>query len=179
MKWHIYHSLTPPLNFVIVLQSRGGGAWGHCAPYSYASDSGAARNYCQRGSEATERGEGVGGGFPPYHGREIFENSCMKTAFSCTLNAINRGSLCSGIDQIPHLFFLLLLNVCLFLFFSFVFLFSPSFFSFSFFLLFFYSPINRGGGAWPLVPPLATPVFVTCGSRTCNQTHFRSHPISI
>ena len=26
-----------------------------------------------RGSEATERGQGVGGGFPPSHGREIFQ----------------------------------------------------------------------------------------------------------
>ena len=37
-------------------------------PFSYANDGGAAR-ICQRGpkrgSEATERGEGVGGGFPP------------------------------------------------------------------------------------------------------------------
>ena len=43
---------------------------------SYASDGGAAR-ICQRGpkrgSEATERGEGVGGGgVSPSHGREIF-----------------------------------------------------------------------------------------------------------
>ena len=43
----------------------------------------------------------MGGGFPPSHGREIFENLCMKTAFSCTLNTIIRGSLCSGIDQFP------------------------------------------------------------------------------
>ena len=32
-----------------------------------------------------ECGEGVG------HGREIFENSGMKTTFSSTLNAITRG----------------------------------------------------------------------------------------
>ena len=42
----------------------------------------------KRGSEAPERGEGVGGGYPSSHGREIFENLCMKTAFSRTLNAI-------------------------------------------------------------------------------------------
>ena len=60
---------------------------------SYASDGGAAR-ICQRGggpkrgSEATERGEGVGGGF---HGREIFQNLCLKTAFSCTLDTFIRG----------------------------------------------------------------------------------------
>ena len=40
---------------------------------------------------------GGGGGKPPSHGREIFENSCMTTVFSCTLNAIIRDSLCSGI----------------------------------------------------------------------------------
>ena len=45
----------------------------------------------KRGSEATERGEGVGGGCPPSHGREIFEIMCMKTAFSCTVNVIIRG----------------------------------------------------------------------------------------
>ena len=28
-----------------------------------------------RGSLATERGEGVGGGFPPSHGRELFHFS--------------------------------------------------------------------------------------------------------
>ena len=65
---------------------------------SYSSNSGAAR-ICQRGpkqgSEVTERGEG--------HGREIFQNLCLKTAFSCTLDTIIRGSLCSGIDQFPTL----------------------------------------------------------------------------
>ena len=80
----------------------------------------------------------------------------MKTAFSCTLNAIIRGSLCSGIDQFPtlfSLFFFFLLNLSqgnnLFLFF----LFFISFF------FFFYSPINSGGGGGggmaPLCPPLS------------------------
>ena len=48
-----------------------------------------------RGSEATEperaeraRGEGVGGGVPPPTVGRFFENSCMKTAFSSTLNDI-------------------------------------------------------------------------------------------
>ena len=59
-------------------------------PLSYASDSGAAR-ICQQGAKARERGQGVGGCFPPSHGREIFENSGIKTAFSCTLKAITRG----------------------------------------------------------------------------------------
>ena len=56
---------------------------------SYVSDSGAARIFEQgakRGSRATERGrDGVGPGWgwspPPSHGRENFENSCIKTAF--------------------------------------------------------------------------------------------------
>ena len=34
-------------------------------------------------------------GYPPTVGRYFFETSCMKTAFSCALNAIIRGSLCS------------------------------------------------------------------------------------
>ena len=50
---------------------------------SYASDSGAAR-ICQRGpkrgSEVTERGEGLGGGSPS-DGRDIFENPGMKRHF--------------------------------------------------------------------------------------------------
>ena len=37
------------------------------------------------------------------HGREIFENSCMK--ISCTLIAIARGSSCTGINHFPILFF--------------------------------------------------------------------------
>ena len=82
--------------------NQGGGDMSPCA-LNYASDGGAAR-ICQRGpkqgSEATERGEGVGGGFP---GR-FFEILCMKTAFSCTLDTIIRGSLCTGIDQFPTLF---------------------------------------------------------------------------
>ena len=45
----------------------------------------------KRGSEVTEREMGVGGGVSLSHGREIFENSCMKTAFSCTLNSIIKG----------------------------------------------------------------------------------------
>ena len=58
----------------------------------------------KRGSEAAERGEGVGG-VSPSHGREICQNLCLKTAFSCTLDTIIRGSLCRGIDQFLLLFF--------------------------------------------------------------------------
>ena len=52
-------------------------------PLSYASDSGAAR-ICQKGAKARERSDQAGGG-------GIFENSGMKMAFSCTLNAITWG----------------------------------------------------------------------------------------
>ena len=43
-------------------------------------------------SERSERGgEGVGGGCPPPTVGRFFENFCMKTAFSSTLNDIIRG----------------------------------------------------------------------------------------
>ena len=45
----------------------------------------------KRGSEATKRGKGVGGVFPPPTVGRFFVNSCKKIAFSCTLNAIIRG----------------------------------------------------------------------------------------
>ena len=53
-------------------------------------------------SEGAKRPSGGGCGFPS-HGREIFQNLCLKTTFSCTLVTIIRGSLCSGIDQLPTL----------------------------------------------------------------------------
>ena len=69
----------------------------------------------------------------PSHGSEIFENLCMKMAFSCTcINAIIRGSLCGGIDQFSTCFPFL-----------------------------FYRRSTGGGGMIPLPPPpspLATPV---------------------
>ena len=59
-------------------QSMGGGGGWALVPLIYANDSGAAR-ICQRvakrGSEATERGEGVGS---PSHGGEIFFSSVYK-----------------------------------------------------------------------------------------------------
>ena len=58
------------------------------------------------GREGPRVWEGMGGGFPPSHGREIFQNLCLKLAFSCTLDTIIRGSLCTGIDQFPTLFLL-------------------------------------------------------------------------
>ena len=86
---------------------------------NYASDSDASR-ICQRGGGGGKRG--VGRGF-----REIFDNSCMKTAFSCTLNAITvlggGGRLCEEAYTSPQL---------------------PPFLS---------NPINGGGGGHgPLVP---------------------------
>ena len=77
-----YIRILPPPFKVLLLQSMEVGAWAFM-PLSYASESGAAR-ICQRGG-----GGGVSpshaGGFPlPGVGR-FFENSCMKTTFSCTL----------------------------------------------------------------------------------------------
>ena len=56
------------------------------------------------GGKARERSDRARGGFPPSHGREIFQNLCMKLAFSYTLDTIIRGSLCTGMDQFPTLF---------------------------------------------------------------------------
>ena len=57
-------------------------------PLSFASDSGAAR-ICRRAAKARGRSNRAGGRVwevvSPSHGRTIFENLCMKTAFSCTL----------------------------------------------------------------------------------------------
>ena len=57
------------------------------------------------GGKARERsdraGGGCGRGVSLLYSREIFENSCMKTAYSCTLIAIIRGNLCTGINQFP------------------------------------------------------------------------------
>ena len=122
--------------------NQGGGGMAPCA-LSYASDGGTAR-ICQQGAKARERSDRAGGGCgSPSHGREIFHNLCLKTAFSCTLDTIIRGSLCSGIDQFPTLvlfFILFLMN-----------LFQGNIFLFPFFFLLFYSPINGGGGHGPLV----------------------------
>ena len=76
----------------------GGGGHGPLVHLSYSSNSGAAK-ICQRGQS-----EGWFPPPPPSHGREIFQNVCMKLAFSCTLDTIIKGSLCTGIDQFPTLF---------------------------------------------------------------------------
>ena len=78
----------------------GGGGDGPLVHLSYSSNSGAAK-ICQRGQSEGARG-GCGRGVS--HGRAIFQNLCMKLAFSCTLETIIRGSLCTGIDQFPTLF---------------------------------------------------------------------------
>ena len=91
----------------------------------------------KRGSEATERGEGV---VSPSHGREIFQKFVSETFI--------RGSLWSGIDQFPTLV-LFLMNF-----------FQGKFFLFPFFLLLFYSPINGGGGVMAPLCILAIPVTV-------------------
>ena len=59
---------------------------------SYASDGGAAR-ICQRGGggKAREQSDRAGEGVSPSHGREIFQNLSLKTAFSCTLDTFIRG----------------------------------------------------------------------------------------
>ena len=148
----VYQSPTLPFFEKLFYSNQGDGDMSPCA-LSYASDGGAAR-ICQRGpkrgSEATERG------FPPSHGREIFKNSCMKTAFSCTLNTIIRGSLCIYIlAPIPYSFsFFILFLMNLFQGNIFPFLFPFSFF-FPFFFFFFLLADQQGGGGGmaPLCPP--------------------------
>ena len=99
---HIPIPYILPASFEKLFYSNeGGGGMAPCA-LSYASDGGTAR-ICQRGAKARERSDRAGGGCgSPSHGREIFQNLCLKTAFSCTLDTIIRGSLCSGIDQFPR-----------------------------------------------------------------------------
>ena len=72
MKWHLRIPYSPSLSKSSFTAINGVGAWAFM-PLSYARDSGAARIW----------GEGVGEG--------VLENSCMKTAFCCTLNAIIKG----------------------------------------------------------------------------------------
>ena len=57
--------------------------------------------------ERSDRARGGCGRFFPNLGDcgRFFPNLCMKLAFFfCTLDTINRGSLCTGIDQFPTLF---------------------------------------------------------------------------
>ena len=186
-----YQSPTPPFKNVLY-SNQGGGALA-LVSLSYASDSGAARIFSTGGANARKRSdlsgeEGVGGGGggvpPPTVGIFVVENSCMKTAFSCTLNAIIRGSLCSGI--IPssfYLFFLFLLNLS-----------QGSIFFLLFFLLFFLpfppppppfppfflSPLflladQRGGGGGhdPLVSPPPPPLSYPSAGYFWHKVNFR------
>ena len=77
-------------------------------------------------------------GRSPSHGKEI---SCLKTTSSCTLLG---GVLCSGIDKFPTLFFFSFLNLSQ----------RNILFPLLLFRFVFYSPINRGEGMAPLVPPV-------------------------
>ena len=95
--------------------------------------------------ELSDRARG-GCGRGVSHGREIFQNLCMKLAFSCTLDTIIRGSLCTGIDQFPTLF--------LFSFFSYNEFVSGKHFPFSLsFSLFSPSKSWVGGGATAPIAP--------------------------
>ena len=84
----IYQSPTPPFFWkIILLHSRGAGAW-PLVPLAMpvtVVQPGFVNGRPKRGSEATERGR-VWEGVSPSHGREIFPNLCLKTAFSCTLD---------------------------------------------------------------------------------------------
>ena len=99
----------------------------------------------------------------------------MKMVFSCTLNAIIRGSLCSGIDQFRTLFLLFIS------YFTFEFVSGKLFFpSPPFPPSFFFTRRSTGGGGGgehgPLVPRLATPVYVAvttlCFSLRFGSPHF-------
>ena len=86
---------TPPFFWkIILLQSRGAGAWPF-VPLDMPVDGGAAR-ICQRGaiwSEGAKRpsGGGCGRGFPPPTVGRFFKICVLKTAFSCTLDTFSRG----------------------------------------------------------------------------------------
>ena len=83
---------------------QGGGGVLALVPRSYASNSGTA-TICQRGAKARERSDQAGGGRfpPPTVGRFLKIRDFYETVFSCALNSIIEGSLCSGIDQFPTL----------------------------------------------------------------------------
>ena len=152
------NSLLPLCFYLTPIKGRGGGV-GTCVPY-LCQWQWCSQDVSSEGqSEGAKRPRGwrVWEG-PPSHGREIFEYSisCMKTAFSCTLNTIIRGSLCTGIDQFPILFFP---------FFCFNYLFIYLFIYLLLIFFFFFFTRRSTGGPWPTCAPLATPVV------TCNWLH--------
>ena len=64
-----------PLLIFFYSNQGGGGAW--AAMPVVVVQPGFVNLGSKRGSEATERGEGVGGGKPPSYGREIFFLICV------------------------------------------------------------------------------------------------------
>ena len=154
MRWHIYKSpIYSPFSFFFTPIKGEHGPLCILAIAVTVVQPGFVNGGQSKGAKRPSGGRVWEGGF---HGREIFENSCMKTAFSCTLNTIIRGSLCTGTNSLLFFFFHSFPIMNLFQGNIFLFLFPFSFF----FFFFFYSPINRGG---PLVPPsLATPVMIMC-----------------
>ena len=105
VKWHIPIPYSPLLLKNYFTPIKGAGAWPLvplAMPVTVVQP-----GFVNGGAKARERSDrawgGCGRGFPPPTGSEIFQNLCLKTAFSCTLDTIIRGSLYSGIDQFPTL----------------------------------------------------------------------------
>ena len=149
MPWSgiIYQPSTPPVKVAFTPINGEEGAW-VLVPLSCDSNrpSGADRIY-QQCVKARERSDRAG----THPIGRIFENSCMKTALSCTQNAITGFFVCLFV------FFLS--------FFPFFFFFSPPFFSspFSSFPLFSFFPFKIIGGQFP-PPPVAPPL-------SCSKTN--------
>ena len=83
-----------PFLIFILLQSRGRGHGPLCpsaVPVTVVQP-GIVNGGQRKGAKRPSGGGGGGGkGVPPPTVGRFYENSCMKTAFSCTLNAIVRG----------------------------------------------------------------------------------------
>ena len=162
--------------FTPIKGAGGGGAWA-LVPLALAIpvtvlQPGFVNGVPKRGSEANERGEGVGGG----NDREIKKKkkSCMKTKFSCTLNTIIRGSLCSGIDQFPTLFYFhsfpnefvagehfpFFLYYYYYYSFYFLFFYYFNYYYYNFFFLL--ADQQGGGGACPPCAPLSQCTHTHC-----------------
>ena len=95
MKWHRPIPYSILCSFLLFQSIAGGGGGWALLPLAMQVTVVQPR-FANRGPKREAKrpsgGGGVrgGGGFPS-HCREIFENSGMKTTFSCTLNAITRG----------------------------------------------------------------------------------------
>ena len=141
MPWSgiIYQPSTPPFKVAFTPINVEEGAW-VLVPLSCASNrpSGADR-ICQQCVKARERSDRAA----THPIGRIFENLCMKTALSCTQNAITGFFVCLFVFFLPFFFFSfprLFLSFSLSLFF-----FSP--------LLLFSLQNHRGGGQLPPLPP--------------------------